>query len=112
MQKPFARLLPPLLPNELAKHTTSRTRHDRLRGFKLRHITQEVTATAVIRMKARALVLHVFLPILFGGLIYLCWRDPNLLMFKWFRALGQESLITQLRISTAAIQPALPGWFI
>ena len=63
-------------------------------------------------MKARLLVLHVILPITIGGLIYVCWRDPGLLMFKWFRALGFEPLILQLRLATAAIRPALPFWFV
>ncbi|HVS80924.1 MAG TPA: hypothetical protein VHE60_04260 [Pyrinomonadaceae bacterium] len=43
-----------------------------------------------MRIKLSFLSLHVLLPILIGGLVYICWRDPALLMFKWFRVLGVE----------------------
>ncbi|HXM36155.1 MAG TPA: hypothetical protein VN920_13265 [Pyrinomonadaceae bacterium] len=66
----------------------------------------------MFRLKKSFLLLHCALPLLFGGLIYVCWRDPGLLMFKWFRALGCEPLILQLRLATAATRPALPFWFV
>lgn len=66
----------------------------------------------LFRLKKSFLLLHVVLPILVGGLIYVCWRDPGLLMFKWFRALGCEPLILQLRLATTATTAALPFWFV
>jgi hypothetical protein len=55
---------------------------------------------------------HVLLPIVFGGLVYICWRDPGLLMFKWFRVLGVEPLVLQLRVAAGATGSALPHWFV
>lgn len=42
-------------------------------------------------------VFHVLAPITLGGLIYVRWRNANLLMFQWFRVLGLEGLIGWLR---------------
>lgn len=56
--------------------------------------------------------LHVWLPILAGGLIYICWRDPDLLMFRWFRAVGLGNMVNHLRAAAVASQPSLPRWFV
>ncbi|MBC8029179.1 MAG: hypothetical protein H7Z16_03630 [Pyrinomonadaceae bacterium] len=66
----------------------------------------------MLRLKKSFLLLHVVLPMLVGGLIYVCWRDPGLTMFKWFRALGWEPIILQLRLAAAAGTTALPFWFV
>lgn len=47
-----------------------------------------------------------------GGLVYICWRDPNLLMFRWFSAIGLEPSIDWLRLGTASVQTALPHWLV
>ena len=65
-----------------------------------------------MRVKLSHLTLHVALPIIIGGLVYVCWRDPGLVMFKWFRALGVEPLVVQLRLATATAGPRLPYWFV
>jgi hypothetical protein len=52
------------------------------------------------------------LPIVIGGLIYVCWRDPNLLMFQWFRGLGLEPLLLRLRLVAAPAQTSMPNWVI
>ncbi|HEY6046787.1 MAG TPA: hypothetical protein VIU65_09300 [Pyrinomonadaceae bacterium] len=59
------------------------------------------------RNRVLFLVLHVLTPVTVGGLIYLRWRDSNLLMFKWFRALGLETVVGWLR--AGAGEPS--GWF-
>jgi len=66
----------------------------------------------LLRLKKSFLLVHVALPMLVGGLIYICWRDPGLAMFKWFRALGLEPMILQLRLATAVGTTALPFWFV
>lgn len=65
-----------------------------------------------MRRKLFFLSIHVLLPLVAGGLVYICWRDPNLLMFKWFGALGLEPSIESLRIATSAAQTAVPHWLI
>ena len=65
-----------------------------------------------MRIKLSFVTLHVLLPILIGGLVYICWRDPALLMFKWFRVLGVEPLVLQLRLATTSARQSLPDWFV
>src|SRR5258705_9612857 len=65
-----------------------------------------------MRIKSTFIVLHVLTPIALGGLIYVFWRDPALLMFKWFRVLGLEPLVLQLRMFAAATEPGLPRWIV
>jgi hypothetical protein len=67
-----------------------------------------------LRVKRKLLFfsVHILLPLFFGGLVYVCWRDPNLLMFKWFRALGLEGSIQSLRLGTDSLQTALPHWLV
>ena len=55
---------------------------------------------------------HIVLPIIIGGLIYILWRDPNLLMFDWFRAVGFEPPLVWLRTETAPVSRFLPAWLI
>ncbi|SRR5258705_3754801 len=64
-------------------------------------------------MKSRAsfILLHVILPLLVGGMIYACWRDYNLPMFRWFDLAGIGPLVHQLRVTTAPLQVKLPFWF-
>src|ERR1044072_7876888 len=59
------------------------------------------------RKRVLFIVCHVLAPVIAGGLIYVRWRDANLLMFKWFRALGLETVVGRLR--AGASEPS--GWF-
>jgi hypothetical protein len=58
------------------------------------------------RNRVLFLVLHVLTPVIAGGLIYVRWRDTNLLMFRWFRVLGLETAVDWMR--TGAAGPS--GW--
>jgi hypothetical protein len=49
------------------------------------------------RNRALFFIFHVLAPITVGGLIYLRWRNTNLLMFRWFRVLGLETFIDWIR---------------
>ncbi len=53
---------------------------------------------------------HVLLPLLVGGLIYACWRDYTLPMFRWFELVGVGPVVHQLRITTTPLQAGLPYW--
>ena len=60
--------------------------------------------------KQQRSAVHVILPLLIGGLMYICLRDPNLRMFQWFDFIGAGSLITRLRFNVAPLQTAIPFW--
>lgn len=62
-------------------------------------------------MKTRFL-LHVVMPLVIGGVVYVCWRDPSLVMFDWFSFLGVGSVLDQLRQITLPYGKLLPGWAI
>lgn len=57
-------------------------------------------------------VVHVLFPLVLGGLIYICWREPDLLMFRWLRAIGLETVTNGLRSLTAPERKFLPYWFV
>lgn len=57
------------------------------------------------------MAVHVVLPILVGGLIYVCWRDYTLPMFRWFELAGGAPLVQQLRMTTTPLHAGLPSWF-
>ena len=65
-----------------------------------------------MRRKLFFFSIHVLLPLFLGGVVYILWRDPNLLMFRWFGAAGLGPAIDWLRVGTASAQTALPHWFI
>lgn len=53
-------------------------------------------------------ILHVTLPLVMGGLIYVGWRDENLLMFSWFHTLGLSSVVEELR--AWSLNHNIPEW--
>lgn len=65
-----------------------------------------------MKLRFSFLALHVLLPVLAGGLIYICWRDADLFMFRWFGAAGLGTLVNDLRAAVAGAQPGLPRWFL
>ena len=51
------------------------------------------------------------LSMLLGGIIYLLWRSPTLLMFSWCRSLGIYGIVLQMRSSLEFVKEYLPSWF-
>ena len=51
-------------------------------------------------------------PITVGGLIYIRWRDSNLVMFRWFRALSLDTVIGWLRAGADAPAGGWPLWMV
>jgi hypothetical protein len=58
------------------------------------------------------LSVHILLPLVLGGFIYICWRETNLLMFRWLGAVGLDPLTNALRSLTAPAKKVLPHWFV
>lgn len=55
------------------------------------------------------LTLNGLIPVFFGGVIYIIWRDRSLLMFQWFEAFYYiDGIIAVLR----NISVGMPDWFI
>ena len=54
--------------------------------------------------------LHVVLPLLVGGLLYILYRPTSLLMFAWFAELGLEPVVTNMR--TLAGRLGVPPDFV
>ena len=62
--------------------------------------------------RASFFILHITLPLLLGGLVYLAFRSTDLLMFRWFDALGLETLILSLREFLQSMNLDLPNWVV
>jgi len=58
----------------------------------------------------RSYLLHAALPMLVGGLIYVLFRTPHLLMFQWFETLGIDGPIAAARVHTMPLADSLPEW--
>lgn len=56
--------------------------------------------------------IHILLPIIVGGLIYLSFRHTTLNMFKWFELMSLSYMINELRETLYPIRPFLPEWII
>ncbi|HKP37945.1 MAG TPA: hypothetical protein VJT71_13895 [Pyrinomonadaceae bacterium] len=57
-------------------------------------------------------IVHVLAPITVGGLIYIRWRDSNLVMFQWFRRLGLDAPIAWLRTGAGPVSEGWPFWLV
>jgi hypothetical protein len=67
------------------------------------------------RVKAhvvRSLALHVFLPVATGALIYVSWRSPTLLIFRWVRFCGMSGMLAKWRYAVLSGRPAFGDWVI
>jgi hypothetical protein len=62
--------------------------------------------------KCHFLIVHSVLPVLAGGTIYLCWRSPTMLMFRWFSYLGLDAAVEHLRSFAAPAAGYVPGWVL
>ena len=58
------------------------------------------------------LLVQVVLPIVIGGMIYICWRVDHLFMFTWFDAIGLTPLIEWFREVAGPARPYLPDWLL
>lgn len=55
---------------------------------------------------------HVATPLLGGGLVYLVFRSPDLLVFRWIEALGGLPALLGLRAMLEPTSQALPSWVL
>lgn len=60
--------------------------------------------------RALSLLMHVIIPIIFGGTIYLLFRSRSLLMFRWINALGMEPALNTIRRYCATISTGSSNW--
>lgn len=49
-------------------------------------------------------------PMLFGGLIYLSFRDTSLLMFRWVEIVGLTESVITIRTTLQETFPRVPEW--
>jgi hypothetical protein len=50
--------------------------------------------------------------LIFGGLIYILFRQDTLKMFNWFNHINLSGVLFKLRLYTLPISEHLPKWFI
>ncbi len=57
-------------------------------------------------------IVHIGLPLILGGTIYLLFRSKNLMMFSIIENIGLTQIVNQWRLSTICIKPFIPNWAI
>lgn len=57
-------------------------------------------------------MLLAMLPLLVGGAVYVLWRSPSLLMFRWFDMFGLAQFVTLLRDILGSAAESVPGWIL
>lgn len=65
-----------------------------------------------IGMSVGYVLIHVVLPLLIGGLIYIFWRVDHLFMFRWFDMLGLTPIIESMRAVAMPARPFVPDWIL
>jgi hypothetical protein len=65
-----------------------------------------------MRFRPTFFIFNSILPLVLGGLIYICWRAKTIWMFDWFRMFGLVANIDHLRSISAPISNLLPQWII
>ncbi len=68
--------------------------------------------TALHKQPRSAYFLHVILPLIVGGLIYVTWRSKDLWMFSWFAESGLSSCIDAWREIFSSYQNEIPEWVL
>lgn len=58
----------------------------------------------------KLIVIHCFIPLFIGGLIYILFRSNTLNMFNWFETLGMDQIIKDLRGLFLLLKPNIPEW--
>ncbi len=61
-------------------------------------------------LQSKLLLFHVLIPITFGGIIYLLFRDKSLMMFRWANAIGVNGFIDCARICFASVSTNYCKW--
>jgi len=57
-----------------------------------------------MRKKSQNIFFHIIFPLFVGGMIYILFRNENLLMFRWFEFWGLNDLILNIRRLVNGIQ--------
>lgn len=60
--------------------------------------------------KIKLSLIHVILPLVIGGLIYVCFRSLSLRLFDWFEIIGLNSFLLSIRNLTYSFKTDLPLW--
>lgn len=66
----------------------------------------------IVKSQAFKSIFIPAVPLILGGLIYILWRSPTLLMFHWFEAAGLSSYIEAARGVSKGLAAFLPVWVL
>tara|TARA_B100000795_G_C22633050_1_gene373365 strand:+ start:136 stop:588 length:453 start_codon:yes stop_codon:yes gene_type:complete len=62
--------------------------------------------------KKKRFNVHIILPILVGGIIYVCFRTKNLVLFDWLEFIGLDPIVDMIRLKSKQCSVYLPDQFI
>ena len=58
----------------------------------------------------KSAIIHVIIPLIIGGLIYIAFRSSSLRLFTWFEKIGFDNIISFIRTEAYPIKKHLPQW--
>ena len=59
----------------------------------------------------KMIFIHVAIPLIFGGLIYISFRSVSLRMFNWFKLIEIEFFTSSIRDFMYPLKNHIPSWF-
>ena len=65
----------------------------------------------IVKKKYVYFLIHILLPILLGGFIYILLRSSSLLMFQWFESIGILEIVLSFRNISIGLKTSVPSWF-
>lgn len=63
-------------------------------------------------IKSCIFLVHIVMPIVIGALIYVLFRVDTLLVFRWLKLIGLDSIVSEIRTYTLTIVDDLPFLFL
>lgn len=66
----------------------------------------------IIYKKNKPFLIHVFIPLIIGGLIYVFFRSKMLRLFDWINMIGLSDIVNEIRTITYPFKEILPNWFL
>lgn len=73
---------------------------------------QVANCYVIIYKKSKPFLIHVFIPLVIGGLIYVFFRSKTLRFFDWIDKIGLSDIVNVIRTMVHPYKEILPNWFL
>lgn len=66
----------------------------------------------IIYKNSKAFLIHVLIPLVIGGLIYVGFRNKTIRFFDWIDRIGFSDIVNEIRTITYPYKEILPAWVL